>query len=426
MVENGKPSTNGKRIPTKESEATPPSDADAFPISAKAFEDQFDEDILQTLDVDQWRLGSDLNEEYRRIEREVRDAEEIETSEEKRIRDEFFPRLAALPNMPRNTGKHAVDLDDIAAVHRGLLFNGGVEACDGTIAIHDTLPLTIYQIGISMVSYRGDQGTWGQRLFRRDLRQKGVDVDEWLDFLERRARRDSNARMPGQDQVGELVQKALLDYAERAILLRRSQATWRLGHGNPLTYELLTGGGNLELMVQATKVLRGFVENRQKFVFVAGEPKERMIKTIGQALRPLEYAIIGTLDERLETWLHQERFKIGVSKRLAWDDEDVTPAEWIPRVIERVASKIIVGLFRPTLLAPAQQFYAHVDHSDIAAHIVLADSMLKEQGTSMLLEMAHRVCATVFGESLEALAESAYVAAGAHNRFLNGRLHRIR
>ena len=302
-----------------------------------------------------------------------------------------------------------------------------MEACDGTIQIHETLPLTIYQIGVSLVSYRGDQGTWGQRLFRRDLRQKGIDVEEMIEFLERRAKRDASARMPGHDQVGELVQKAILDYAERAILLRRSKAAWRLGHGNPITYELLTGGGNLELMVEATHVLRELVEIQQKFVFIAGEPRDPLIRTIGQALRPGEYAIIGTLDERLDTWLHQERFKIGVSTKLMWDDELITPAEWIPRVIERVASKIVVGLFRPTFLVRPLRRSTHTwINPDIAGHIALADSMLKEQGTSMLLEMAHHVCESVFGESLEALAESAYVAAGAHERFLGGRFHRVR
>jgi len=403
-----------------------PVDDDPFSISAQMFEDQFDENIIQTLDVERWRLGNDLDQEYQRFVREVHEAEEIETAKEKQIREKLLPWLASLPNMPKNAGKHETTAENIASVHRGLLFNGGVEACDGTIQIHETLPLTIYQIGVSLVSYRGDQGTWGQRLFRRDLRQKAADVEELMQFLERRAKRDASARMPGQDQMSELVQKAILDYAERAILLRRSQAAWRLGHGNPVTYELLTGGGNLELMVEATRVLRDLVEVQQRFVFVAGEPGEALFRMIGQALRPGEYAIIGTLDERLDSWLHQERFKFGVSRKLPWDDELISPTEWIPRVIERVASKIVVGLFRPTLLAPAQTFYAHIDHSEIAGHIALADSMLKEQGTSMLLEMAHRVCSSVFGDSLEVLAESAYIAAGAHNRFLRGRLHRVR
>jgi hypothetical protein len=279
-------------------------------------------------------------------------------------------------------------------------------------------------MGVSLVSYRGDQGTWGQRLFRRDLHQKGMDVEELFEFLERRAKRDASAKMPGQDQMGALVQKAYLDYAERAILLRRSRAPWRLGHGNPITYELLTGGLNLDLMEEATRVLRDLVEVHQKFVFLAGQPGEALFRTIGQALHPMEYAIIDTLDDRLDAWLHQERF--GETPKLKWDDEWIAPSQWIPRVINQVASKIVVGLFRPTRFALAQTFYAHVDHSDVAGHIALADSMLKEKGTSMLLEMAHHVCASVFGESLEALAESAYVAAGAHNRFLGGRFHRVR
>jgi hypothetical protein len=426
MAEVGESSTNGQPLFTKAVDEALEHGDDSFPVSGQLFEEQFDESIVRALDIGQWRLGNDLDQEYQRIEREVREAEKLETTKTKQIREEFFPRLAEMPNMPRNAGKHETAPGDIAAVHRGLLFNGGVEACDGAIQIHDTLPLTIYQIGVSLVSYRGNQGTWGQRLFRRDLRQKGVEVDEWIQFLERRAKRDGSARMPGQDQLGELVQKALLDYAERAILLRHSQASWRLGHGNPVTYELLTGGGNLEIMVEATKVLRELVEIRQKFVFVASEPRERLFMTIGQALRPMEYAIIGTLDERLDSWLHQERFKVGVSTKLMWDDESVTPAQWIRRVIDHVASKIVVGLFRPTLMAPAQVFYAHADHSEIAGHIALADSMLKEQGTSMLLEMARRVCASEFGENLAALAESAYVKAGAHSRFLNGQLHRSR
>jgi len=417
--------TNGQRLPAEQADALSAGDGDEF-ISAATFEEQFGENILETLDLKTWRVGSDLNAEYARIEREVSEAEKLETAQERKIRNEFFPRLAKMRNMPKHTGKHEATVDDISAVHRGLLFNGGVEACDGTIQIHDTLPLTIYQIGVGMVSYRGDQGTWGQRLFRRDLRQKGVDVDEWLEFLERRARRDSPTQMPGQDHLGELVQKAILDYAERAILLERSAAPWRLGHGNPLTYELLTGGGNLELMVAGTGVLRQLVERHQKFIFVAGEPRERLFMTIGQALRPLEFAIVGSLDDRLKTWLHQKRFKVNVDKRLLWDDELIPPTEWIPRIIESVASKIVVGLFKPTLFASAQLFYAHEDYADIAGHIALADCVLKEQGNSFLLEMAQHVCNSVFGENLEALAESAYIATGAHHRFLNGRLHRAR
>src|SRR5581483_11378818 len=113
----------------------------------------------------------------------------------------------------------AAQPEALRLVHRGLLFNGGVEACDGTVQVHDTLPLTVYQVGVSLVSYRGDQGTWHQRLFRRDLREHNGDrADEVLRLLDRRAERAAlNHDSPG-DTLGGLARKAVMDYAERAVL----------------------------------------------------------------------------------------------------------------------------------------------------------------------------------------------------------------
>src|SRR5207244_934840 len=174
---------------------------------------------------------------------------------QRRVRAEVLPRLA-WEGGPKQAGAYAVDPGELPGLHRRLLFNGGVEACDGTVQVHDTLPLTIYQVGVSLVSYRGDQGTWQHRLFRRDLRQQcGNPVEDVLRVLERRASREALNHVTPSDQLGALARKAVMDYAERAILLERSQAVWRLGHGNPVTYELLTGADILELMVAAVNML---------------------------------------------------------------------------------------------------------------------------------------------------------------------------
>jgi hypothetical protein len=236
----------------------------------------------------------------------------------------------------------------IRQIHQGLLFNGGVEACDGNIRIHRTTPLTIYQIGVSLVSYQGNQGTWCQRLFHRDLRQTSGDVvQDLLEALERRS--EMNSERLG---MGELVQKAMMDYGERAILLRRSEATWRMGHGNPVTYEMLTGGGNLDLMMESTNVLRELIERHQKFVFVASEPRDHFLMTLGQALHPMEFAIVRTLDEELQDWLHQQRFAVRVDRDLTWDAEPIQATEWIPRFIKSIASKVVRTLQQSSLLAP--------------------------------------------------------------------------
>ncbi len=78
----------------------------------------------------------------------------------KTIREQIFPRLSGYRGAPTGAGVYQATSVDIARIHRGLLLNGGVEACDGTHQVHDTLPLTIFQIGVSLVSYQGNQGAW--------------------------------------------------------------------------------------------------------------------------------------------------------------------------------------------------------------------------------------------------------------------------
>jgi hypothetical protein len=382
-------------------------------VSAEHFARSFGEDLTRTLDLGTWHVGGDLARDLDRIEAEVRDAVTREEAIHGNVRRHLLPKLHSRAGAPRSAGHYAdVRREELEAIHRGLLFNGGVEACDGALHVHDTLALTIYQIGVTLVSYRGNPGTWSQRLFRRDLRQTCDDpVEEVLAILEKRNLRGS-ART---EEMGELVQKTLLAYAERAILVERSKAVWRIGHGNPVPYELLTGGGNLELMVAGINVLRKLIEGHQKFVYIASEPTaERHLLTVAQALLPWEFAVVTTLEERLERWLHQYRFTEDAERSPAWDGRPLRAPEWIPRFIREVAPQVVVGVFRATTLAPPQVFYAHVDHADVAGRLAIADGMFQEnRGVPLLLDLARQVGDIVFGDSLDSLAESAYAAIGA-------------
>ncbi len=395
---------------------------DAPEVTAQDYRDSFGEDLQGVLDIDTWKPG-DLGREYRRIEREVRDAVRQESDYQRRIRRRVFLHIGNPATGPKGGGVFTARQELLARIHSGLLFNGGVEGCDGTVHVHETLPLTIYQAGVSLVSYRGNEGTWCQRLFRRDLRRKGDDpTEEVVELLRRRSERLAPGHPGARDALGDLARRAVMTYAERAILLRRSQAVWRMGHGNPIPYELLTGAGSLELMLASTRLLRELIEQHQKFVFVASEPREGLLLTIGQGLRPMEYAIVDTLRGRLESWINQGRFAVQVTGTADWDGEALKPREWIPRFLERVASRVVVGVYRATALAPAQVFYAHEDHADLAAHIALADSALQEhRGFPLLIDLAHYVCEAVFGSTLESMTESAYAAAGAPWRYFSER-----
>ncbi|MGH2459757.1 MAG: hypothetical protein ACRDIY_12910, partial [Chloroflexota bacterium] len=268
-----------------ESDALPPIGADqgALPeVSAAEYAESFCESLRRTLDLETWRPGEDLSALYDRLADEVRAAVAQEDDALTTIRRRVFPRLTRRPGAPKGAGWYKAEPADVERVHRGLLFNGGVEACDGTIQAYDTLPLSVFQVGVSLVSYQGNQGTWSQRLYHRDLRLSGGDpVNELIDLLERRDQSHDGGPPGRRDRLSELAQRGIMAYAERAILLRRSNATWRMGHGNPAPYELITGSGMLELMVESTRIIRELVEGHQKFVFVPSEPRDKLLLTIG-------------------------------------------------------------------------------------------------------------------------------------------------
>lgn len=415
------------RAARRPSDTGPGADARISPDEYRA---SFGEDLRHTLDLNTWLPGEDLARVYGRLAEEVRAALAHEEQVIAEIRARVFPCLADYPGAPPGAGKYEAKPATLERIHRGLLFNGGVEGCDGTIQPFDTLPLTIFQVGVSLVSYQGNQGTWSQRLFRRDLRLSlGNPAEEMIELLSRRERRGGLNQPSRHDQLSELAQRGVMAYAERAILLHRSSAPWRMGHGNPAPFELLTGSGNVDLMIEGTRLIRELIEGHQKFVFVSSEPADRVLLTIGQALRPLEFAVVGSLKERIEPivanwdYHHQGEMRVDPS----WDGEKLTPDQWIRRFRDEVAPRVVYGVYRATRMAPPHLFYAHADHVELAGHIALADSVLQEhRGFPMLIDLANGVCGRVFGrETLVGPASAAYAEAGAPFRYLSERATRV-
>ena len=205
----------------------------------------YGEELSKTLDLDTWNTGEELAGLYQRLEEEILEAVRQEDEMRTRIRDVIFPELRNRVGAPPNAGVYQSTVSEIEHVHCGYLFNGAVEACDGNSIPHDTLPLTIVQIGVSLVSYRGGQGSWVHRLYRRDLRVSGSNpVDDAIELLENRNQRTGFDQESHHDHLTSLGRRGIMAYAERAVLLHRSSASWRMGHGNPAPYELLTGSGN--------------------------------------------------------------------------------------------------------------------------------------------------------------------------------------
>jgi len=369
----------------------------------------------EMLDLDRWTEGEDYASMSERTRREVAEAVKREGADTKRIRGEIFQKISATANIP-HAGLNTFKEEHIETALRGLLFNGAVEACDGTSAVHDTLPITITQIGVCLTSYRGEQGSYVHRIYRRDLRERGQNqLEEILEMLERRGKRQpENAEGTDRDQLSALLRRGLMAYAERALLLDKSDAAWRMGHGNPIPYELMTGhwAHREEMVDAALDLMRRLVDHR-RFLFVPSEPN-KLLRTLGNALRPREYLIVETFERQLEKRLRRGNYR---------GDAPGEPRWKVKRFIEEIAPQVVVGVYRASVYAPPSVFYTHKDHARKAALIAMADSMLQmHRGFPMLIDIADSFCRGTFNSStFVSSVQQAYAETGQPFRYLSER-----
>lgn len=396
--------------------------------TSDAFRASFGEPLTAVLDLKSWRPGIDLIQEYARLEREVADAVAFEGDMQDEVRRVVFPKLRAAAGAPPEAGHYTdVTTTDIELTHRGLLFNGGVQAADGTCQTHDTLALTVYRVGVALVGYKGDQGTWATQLFRKDLRERHGDaVEQMVALLEARGRRAGLNQPDRRDGLSELAQRAVMSFAEARVLLDKATAPWRLGHGSPAPYQLLAGAGNPDVAIESVKVLRDLLAGHQRFVYVASEPGDRTLLHLGQALRPLEYLIVGTLDERINAFVDNLHFGNQVTVDDRWDGTRLTPFKWVRRFQDEVAADVLYGVYRASWLSPPQVFYAHRRHFETAARIALADSvLLPDRGFPLLIDLADRACNAVYGGgSLGEMTNAAYAKHAPPFRYQSERANR--
>ena len=147
---------------------------------------------------------------------------------------------------------------------------------------------------------------------------------------------------------------------------------------------------------------------------------------MGQALRPLEYLIVDTLDTRLDEFIGKLTFGGRVHVDDSWDGARLSPENWVSRFQDEIASQVLIGVYRASAIAPPQIFYCHRDHFEVAARIAIADSvLLPARGFPMLIDLCDRACGSVYGGgSLREMAEAAYARAGAGMRYGSERQNR--
>lgn len=380
-------------------------------LRSEEFEGAFGESMEKTMDLDTWHKGEDMAEIFSRLTDEVQEAIHAEDDLKKKVRELILPTLATRDKAPEGAGVFSVDENILKSVQNAILFNGQVEACDGSCVVHDTLPLTIAQIGVVLVSYSGEQGSWAHRLYRRDLRMKGQDpLEEVLQILESRQGRSGVNEPSKKDTISNLARRGIMTYAERAVLLKKSQAPWRMGHGNPAPYELLTGSGSMELLDKGLTVLKELILDHKRIIFVPSAPADRHLITIGNALRPLEYAVIEDSFNRMMKIVEDGHLR-GEHRKKAVE------------FYNEVGRKVVIGVYRTGAHVPPQMFYSHIDHVHEAAAIVMADSIIQtHRGFPTLIDLADNLCRSQFGAAmLKPSILSAYADLGQGLSYLNER-----
>lgn len=372
------------------------------------YAEAFGEDLSRTLDVDTWATGIDWEGAVARLRTEIEAAVQREESLRETVRREVLPRIGKAIGAPEEAGVYLAQPDEIANVHEGLLFPGQVEAIDGTSVSHDTLPLGITQIGIAVVSYGGIAATFAQRVYRKEIASRGFDA--FKAALEVIDRREARSGIDQADGLSELARRGIMTYAERRILLDKATAPWRIGHGAPAPYELLTGSGSMRLLDASLDMLRRMILEFKQFVFIPSAPAARGLLTIGNALSAGEYVVVDTIERVIERIVDRGHYA-GHYKEKAM------------RFVQDCGPHVMYGLYCASEDSPPYMFYGHRDHIHLAARIAIADSILRPaRGFPMLIDVADVTCKSAFGAAgFLGLIHDAYAQAGVPMRYFGER-----
>jgi hypothetical protein len=213
------------------------------------------------------------------------------------------------------------------------------------------------------------------------------------------------------DRLSDLSRWGIMVYAERLILARKSTAMWRMGHGIPVSLQLLSGAGlvidgEMPMLRRSIALWRELLAEHKKWVYVPSAPSNRLLLTLGNALYPLEYALVDTptrtLRDFVDNNLPQSKYTY--------------PRDEARQFVEEIAPQMVIGVYRASSAAPPYMFYAHRDYAHEAAKIVMADGVLQEQkGFPLLMDLADFAARSTF--RVHPFNE-AYVEAGVRYHYL--------
>lgn len=264
---------------------------------------------------------------------------------------------------------------------------GIIAASDGTISPVPLLAGSKIQIGVVIVSNRGDIVDLVTRVFETELVPTVSNAREFF----------SNLR--STRSISNLLARAIMLFGERRLLLEH-EANWRMLHGELIPYELRTGAGNPAKNLQPTfDLINAYVKNK-KFIAVSEASDDIDILNAAILLQPGEYIVIKSLQNSLLTFLNGDP-ETGQSAA----NFNTTHREMFRQFITAVGPEVAIVLVKagnkPFLIE------CHNDLVEDAVAIFLIDSLwtrgLPTDGTAFTvrgfpfhIDLADQVARTLF------------------------------
>ena len=304
------------------------------------------------------------------------------------IRDEYRKEL--LSDKPDLINKIKKPSENALMIAQENFKNGTISAADGTVAPVPLLAGSKIQVGVVIVSNRGDIVDLVTRVFETELTSEAKTAREYFINL-RKARSISN-----------LISRSIMLFGERKLLLEQ-KSDWRFIHGELIPHELRTGAGKPEKNLPPTfELIHKYIESKN-FIAVSEASDDIDILNAAILLQSGEYIVIRSLSDTLITFLEGD-VEIGQSRANFIAADEKRFREFITSAGPQVAVVLVKAGMKPFLIE------CHVDKVEEAAAMFLTDALWVKglpvdgsgftiRGFPFHIDLADQVAGTLFKSS---------------------------
>jgi len=316
--------------------------------------------------------------------------ERIDTSINKShaIRDEY--RKDLLTGKPEIKEQIKRPSEEVLKIAQDNFKNGVISAADGTVAPVPLLAGSKIQVGVVIVSNRGDIVDLVTRVFETELTSGAKNAHEYFANL-RKARK-----------ISTLLSRAIMLFGERKLLFEQ-KSDWRFIHGELIPHELRTGAGKPSKNFPPTfELMHKYIESKN-FIAVSEASDDIDILNAAILLQPGEYIVIRSLEDTLLTFLKGDK-EIGQARANFVATDEKRFRKFIESAGPKVAVVLVKAGMKPFLIE------CHVDKIEEAAAMFLTDALWVKglpvdgsgftiRGFPFHIDLADQVARTLFKSS---------------------------